>query len=145
MTAGAVCSLMIYDHLLGADWKKDVNVRLGLNWMTIHHSVVRNHNMSQSFKTVNGGTTPPETYLYYSLYALERVGVISGQEKLGRHAWYADGAKSILGRQKADGSWKEASESTEAVWDTCFAILFLKRATRPLPDVASEDRFTPKK
>jgi hypothetical protein len=27
-----------------------------------------------------------------------------------------------------------------AIWDTCFAILFLRRATRPLRDVASEDR-----
>jgi hypothetical protein len=27
----------------------------------------------------------------------------------------------------------------EPVWDTCFAILFLKRATRPLMDVASVD------
>jgi hypothetical protein len=27
-----------------------------------------------------------------------------------------------------------------AIWDTCFAILFLRRATRPLDDVATIDK-----
>ena len=31
------------------------------------------------------------------------------------------------------------------VWDTCLAVLFLKRATRPLVDVASEDEAHKKK
>jgi hypothetical protein len=144
MTAGAVSSLMIYDHLLGADWKKDLAVRTGMAWMTIYFTVSRNLNMDQSFKTVNGGTTPPETYLYYSLYALERVGIFSAQEKLGRHPWFAEGARYILGKQKADGSWNEPSESSHPTWDTCFAILFLRRATRPLEDVPSVDRTLPK-
>jgi hypothetical protein len=144
MTAGAVSSLMIYDHLMGTDWKKDVAVRIGMNWMSTYFAVARNLNMDQSFKTVNGGTTPPETYLYYNLYALERVGVFSAQEKLGRHSWYAEGAKYLLAKQKADGSWSEASQSSRPPWDTCFAILFLRRATRPLEDVPSVDRALPK-
>ncbi|HVE39791.1 MAG TPA: FecR domain-containing protein [Planctomycetota bacterium] len=144
MTAGAVSSLIIYDHLLGTDWKKDVSVRLGMNWMTNYFMVSRNLGIDQSFKTVNGGTTPSETYHYYGLYALERVGILSAQEKLGRHPWYAEGAKFILSKQKADGSWLENSQSTTSTWDTCFAILFLRRATRPLPEVASEDRLPPK-
>ena len=34
----------------------------------------------------------------------------------------------------------DRSPALNSVWDTCFAVLFLKRATRPL-DVASTDRF----
>ena len=55
-----------------------------------------------------------------------------------------EGAEAILGAQRPDGSWiaplphGDRSEVTNATWDTCFAILFLKRATRPL-DVASTD------
>ena len=144
MTAGAVSSLIIYDHLLGTDWKKDIPVRLGLNWLSTYYTVTRNLGMDVAFKAATGGTCPPETYHFYNLYALERVGIISGQEKLGRHPWYADGAKYILGKQKGDGSWTDGTLSSHPTWDTCFAILFLKRATRPLPDVPSEDRLAPK-
>jgi hypothetical protein len=112
--------------------------------MTSYFSVSRNNGMDQSFKTVNGGTTPPGTYHFYNLYALERVGVFSGQEKLGRHPWFADGAKFILGNQKADGSWTDGSQSSHPTWDTCFAILFLRRATRPLEDVPSVDHALPR-
>jgi len=44
------------------------------------------------------------------------------------------------GRGHADGSWGFKSDIDSPVWDTCFAILFLRRATRPLNDVASVDR-----
>jgi ferric-dicitrate binding protein FerR (iron transport regulator) len=143
MTSGAVCSLIIYDHLLGTDWKKDIPVRLGMNWISTYYTVSRNLGIDAAFKAATGNTIPPETYHYYNLYALERVGVVSGQEKLGKHPWYADGAKYILGKQKADGSWSDGTQSSHPTWDTCFAILFLKRATRPL-DVASVDRIPPK-
>jgi hypothetical protein len=43
----------------------------------------------------------------------------------------------ILDAQKPDGSWVVGKDSP--AWDTCFAILFLRRATRPLTDVASVD------
>ena len=83
--------------------------------------------------------------VYYYLYALERAGIMSATETFGAHRWYVEGAEAILGAQRGDGSWisplphGDRSETTNAVWDTCFAILFLKRATRPL-DVASTDR-----
>jgi hypothetical protein len=40
--------------------------------------------------------------------------------------------------QAADGSWTSKG-ADHSIWDTCFAILFLRRATRPLTDVASMD------
>jgi hypothetical protein len=82
--------------------------------------------------------------LYYYLYALERAGVLAATETFGLHNWYVEGAEAILSSQRADGSWLaplphgDRSEMTNVAWDTCFAILFLKRATRPL-DVASTD------
>ena len=48
----------------------------------------------------------------------------------------------LLAAQKADGSW-DASHYGQPTWDTCFAILFLKQATRRL-DVPSVDRTAPK-
>lgn len=47
--------------------------------------------------------------------------------------WYDDGAGWLIEHQTDNGSWRN-------VTDTCFAILFLKRATAPLPGVASVGR-----
>jgi hypothetical protein len=69
------------------------------------------------------------------------MGMFTGHEKLGKHEWYPEGAAVILERQRPDGSWIDVPLGNEAVWDTCFSILFLRRATRPLGDVASVDRF----
>ena len=63
---------------------------------------------------------------------------------IGNHDWYLDGARVILAAQKPDGSCAESGPATmRPTWDTCFAILFLKRATRPL--VVSVDRIHEKK
>jgi hypothetical protein len=84
----------------------------------------------------------PVNYSYYALYAMERAGRLYGTEFFGEHLWYAEGAKQLLASQNADGSWgekpPEKSWSTPT-WDTCFAILFLRRATAPL--VPSVDKF----
>jgi hypothetical protein len=62
-----------------------------------------------------------------------------GVQLLGNHLWYAEMAEQLLGRQNARGYWD--SQSTLAngqVLDTCFALLFLHRATRggiPFPSV----------
>jgi hypothetical protein len=53
--------------------------------------------------------------------------MLYGTETMGRHEWYAEGAAYLLKEQQVDGSWKP-KDGTGAV-DTCFAILFLKRAT----------------
>jgi hypothetical protein len=50
---------------------------------------------------------------------------------IGNHDWYLDGARELLAAQAANGSW-DASHFKHPTWDTCFAILFLKRATKRL-------------
>ncbi|HEX7898477.1 MAG TPA: hypothetical protein VF950_12000 [Planctomycetota bacterium] len=134
MTAGGVGALAIYDHLLGRESKRNGPLLDGLAWLQVHYTV----------ETVPGpiewdGITK-STYVPYYLYALERAAILTGNEKLGAHVWYADGVQVLLQAQKADGSWWMDDWGTDT-WDTCFALLFLKRATRPL--VASVDRFKP--
>ncbi len=63
---------------------------------------------------------------------------------IGNRDWYLEGERVILRAQKPEGSWAESGPATmRPSRDTCFAILFLKRATRPL--VVSVDRYPEKK
>src|SRR5262245_16232272 len=75
---------------------------------------------------------------------LKAAGMLYKTEYFGRRAWYNEGAAHILKTQNQDGSWGTTSAYNQSVWDTCFAILFLKRSTRNL-DVASVPRFYPGK
>ena len=142
MTAGAVGSLAICSYLVGEkNPRKEIAVLRGLEWM------------GREF-TVSANPGPPEHspdntawMTYYWLYAMERAGLLAGVETMGGHKWYQEGVQWLLQQQKGDGSWLGALPHGDrpvelnAVWDSCFAILFLKRATKPLQDVASTDRF----
>jgi hypothetical protein len=117
MTAGAVGATVIYEYLMGHDFKKDGVTRAGVNWLGKNFTVNEN--------------------LYY-MYALERAGMLYDTVKFGDHDWYMEGAKLIVHAQKPDGSWGNKQDKPEEnTWDTCFAILFLKKATR---GVATGDR-----
>lgn len=59
----------------------------------------------------------------YYLYGLERMGSLHGLEEFHGRRWYEEGATELLATQAADGSW------SDSLPDTCFAILFLVRAT----------------
>jgi hypothetical protein len=63
---------------------------------------------------------------YYYLWSLERVCVVLGLETLGKKDWYNWGAEVLLKSQRGDGSW--GGEYAESGADTCFALLFLKKA-----------------
>ena len=113
MTTGAVGSVVIYAYIQGKDWKKDPTVQSGMTWMAEKFEI----------QAWNG----------YYMYALERMGILYGTEMIGTHHWYREGANAILGIQKPDGSWgKDEGDWIGTTWDTCFSILFLRRATRPL-------------
>jgi hypothetical protein len=117
MTAGGVGALVIYDYMLGREWKKgDSYVKAGLNWLVQHYTIA-----------------PWNTYY---MYGLERAAILYGTETLGDKVWYKEGANAILKVQNEDGSWGKDTEWFNTCWDTCFSILFLRRATRPL--VATE-------
>mgnify|MGYP001612062303 CR=1 FL=1 len=52
----------------------------------------------------------PNSWLYYTLYALERVGMLYDTKKVGPHDWYFEGAKVILDAQKPDGCWNDSNQ-----------------------------------
>ena len=71
-------------------------------------------------------------YHYCHLYAVERAGMLSGRRELGGKDWYIRGAKWLLQEQKEDGRWVDRTcMRPEDTLGTCFALLFLKRATPP--------------
>jgi hypothetical protein len=139
MTGGAVAALTMYDYILKRDWKKDTAVKDGLAWMAANFSVTENVGPME-------WECLPVNELYYGLYAMERAGMLYGTEKIGQHFWYAEGVQALLASQASDGSWSEKPLDkawSTPTWDTCFAVLFLRRATQPL--VPSVDRFIPSK
>jgi len=82
--------------------------RQGLGWLAHNFTVQKNPNKG-------------DWHDYY-LYGLERVGALYGIDLIGTHDWYWEGARNLLGRQAPGGEW-------ENVTRTCFAILFLSKAT----------------
>ncbi|HEX6881811.1 MAG TPA: hypothetical protein VF530_00440, partial [Planctomycetota bacterium] len=80
----------------------------GVGWLARHFTATKNPNKAD--------------WHYYWLYALERAAALLALERIGAHDWYAEGADFLVGAQEADGDWG---------WehDTCFALLFLRRAT----------------
>ncbi len=101
----------------------DEIVALGRAWLVDNYTVTANPSGS-------------DAWYFYWLYGLERVGSLSGERLLGAADWYADGARELIKSQHEDGGWRTSGEQ---VWppkpmdaaNTCFALLFLKRATAP--------------
>jgi hypothetical protein len=118
MTAGAIGALAICDYILGKDWKTNGDLRKGADWLAANFTVAENPRLARS-------------HHYYYLYALERAGILYDVVKFGSHDWYAEGAKLLLAQQQPNGAWNGGP------YDTCFAILFLKRATRSMVESRS--------
>lgn len=121
MTAAGVGSLAICDTMLSraaalpAELFERFRARReeGLTWMDAR---------VDSYMEVDTGPWP-----YYALYGVERVGALTGTTRLAGRDWYAEGAERLLARQAADGAWSGATVQT------CFALLFLSRATSRPP------------
>lgn len=135
MTAAGVAGAVICKSELEADrgfwskWRPQTNqsIRDGCAWLAQNFSVTSNPG--------SGG------WHYYYLYGLERAGVMAGTYDFGPHDWYDEGGRYILAQQNSDGSWGRPSPgggggnmlpTNDALPDTCFALLFLKRATIPV-------------
>ena len=69
-------------------------------------------------------------YHIYYLYAIERAMDLFGLRQIDSHSWYSEMGQELLNRQYDDGHWETGStHKPKDVLDTCFALLFLKRAT----------------
>lgn len=70
------------------------------------------------------------TFFYY-LYALERVGRLSGRRFIGDHDWYREGAERLLGLQdQFQGHWAGTGGMENRDVATSFALLFLSKGKR---------------
>lgn len=95
-------------------------VESGLTWLGRNFSLQANP----------GGSSM--TYFYY-LYALERVGRLSGRRFIGGHDWYREGAEVLLDLQdNFQGYWAGDGQLAEGNPDvaTAFALLFLSKGKR---------------
>jgi hypothetical protein len=135
MTAGGVGSLVIYDYLLGRDWRRDREVANGMAWLGKNFSADFNPGPCES-----GGFVENSQHHYaYYLYALERAAILFGTAEIGRQDWFGRIAQVLLQKQRPDGAWSLKDGGGDLL-DTCFAVLFLRKATRALPDVATPAR-----
>ncbi|HKS17399.1 MAG TPA: hypothetical protein VJU16_08815, partial [Planctomycetota bacterium] len=124
MTAGGISSLVILDALRrrANDAKYDVReqvrvrtaIRDGWAWLL-------------SRWTVKSNPLHGRDWLYYYLYGLERCAMLDGVTRLGEHDWYGEGATYLVANQTSSGYWHTGKYVN--IYDNCFAILFLKRAT----------------
>lgn len=95
-------------------------VQAGLDWLSDRFSV-----------RVNPGASGSAS-LYYYLYALERVGRMTGRRFIGGHDWYREGAARLVETQDSfQGFWagKGFGEEDRNV-TTSFALLFLAKGKR---------------
>src|SRR5258708_32646103 len=101
MTAGAIGAVCIFDYILGEDWKKDKVVAGGMGWL------IKNFSVTENVGPCETGGKDAKEFLYYYLYALERVGVLYDTPLGGNHDRYFAGARVILAAQENDRPWAE--------------------------------------
>ncbi|MCP5069273.1 MAG: hypothetical protein GY946_22135 [bacterium] len=138
MTAGGLSSLVVVHDLLKkvpkklknkahrAEVKKylketEQSVWDAIAWLSANYTVEENPGSGKN------GMWKPSEWHYYYLYGLERACVLAGKRYLAKSDWYADGAELLVDAQKEAGQWQPQARSMPLV-DTCFALLFLKRA-----------------
>jgi len=152
MTSAGLSSLLIVKAMLAEMGKLSGAMRSRLDkgiWDAIAWHVV-NYDLTQ-----NPPDGP--MWHYYYLYGLERAFVIAEKQLVGKHDWYREGAKQLIDAQKKNGQWDPesalagwgrpagpgpggpggrgggppagfGSPYSMSMHDTCFALLFLKRA-----------------
>lgn len=137
MTAAGVSVLEIARQALGSKLRgerlatTERAIRSGVAWLDEHYTPEDNYGSSK-------------TWHYYALYGVERVGTLLELEQIGNRDWYAEGARWFLKSQSDDGSFGVAKPfnagnhaASQEESDTCFAILFLRRASRPSVETSS--------
>lgn len=101
----------------------------GCAWLAANFDVANNVKWQEPAAPY--ANTRPNIDGYY-MYGIERAGILTGIKRLGEHDWYARGASILIDRQQEDGKWTcEMFYETRSPISTSFAVLFLKRATKP--------------
>ncbi len=87
------------------------------------------------------GKRGDQFWRYYWLWSLERAGSCAERKLVGRHDWYARGARYLVDHQQKKGCWRDPEPKLRA---TAFALLFFSRsAKRSLTPRPGEVTITP--
>jgi len=128
MTTAGIASLLIArEELLRLKYKVKPKVKSEIDravlgawlWLDRHWAMAR-----------VPGHRPAHLRHYYYLYAVERAAVLDRVKRVGGNDWYFEGAAWLLDTQRTHGAWERPDAHDNVA--TCFALLFLKRATAPL-------------
>ena len=113
MTAAGLVSVMLcYQNLDNV--KRDATcLKKGLDWL------------ASDFKDSLRKTSWPGYYAF----ALARLGLVSGDRKIGGHDWYELCARHLVASQASTGNW---SKPPAAVPETALSLLFFALARRPV-------------
>jgi hypothetical protein len=101
----------------------------GLDWLGRRFSVMQNPG--------TGG----ETWLFYYLYGLERVGRFTARRYIGEHDWYLEGARMFTATQDRLSGKFVANRIEDSIVATSFALLFLAKGRRPV--IVAKSRHGP--
>jgi hypothetical protein len=121
MTAGGVSSLAIC--LQGGKEKRDPlqdeRVKRGITWLSQNLSFGNNPQGNNKWH-------------YYWIYGVERAGSLAGTDFFDGRPWYYEGSNALVSMQNADGTWGTGENDGVKITDTCWAILFLRRASKQI-------------
>jgi hypothetical protein len=138
MTASGLHGLLVAFDALGRPPKSERARAAGESTYDFESAILRGGSWLASHFNVreNEGSAYQGGRLLYGLYAIERTGdtraIDAPRSNHGLPAdWYRQGAAFLLSSQRDDGSWDDGSETP--VPNTCFALLFLTRATAESP------------
>ena len=144
MTAGGAMALA-YGAALEADepfgsasLAKRTEVRRALDWIASDFAPDRNRDAGRAFGSKKKKRSDA-TWRHYWLWSLERACAAAGVERLGKHDWYAEGARFLLDSQDDKGSWRDPEKELHA---TCFALLFFARSGQRVITPRDRDRVT---
>jgi hypothetical protein len=124
MTCAGIAGLTVCKAALGGKHripelrKIDDAIDAGFAWLSAHRTVRRN---------AGDAANRHDAWYYYWLYSLERACELSSVRYIDGWDWYCDGANMLLEVQRDNGDF-----GAEPLEDTCFAVLFLKKAQLPV-------------
>jgi hypothetical protein len=128
MTAAGIAVMAICRAALGGGQHDlDAGIERGWRWFVDHAETIG---------------SPSERWCFYCHYGLERAAILTDTATIGRVDWYAAGARMFVEAQLAGGGWVSEADGSGNHLDggrgdsvpTAFAVLFLRRQFRKVPD-----------
>lgn len=110
------------EKLEGIFSKRRSDLARAEGWMEQHFQVARNPYGERYWTT---------GFQYANLWAIERWCGLTGHTRIGAHDWYREIAAWLVDEQRQDGAW--CNPGSTDLYDTCFALLTLRRATISAP------------